>query len=111
MWTCEHPTEEQMKPLLQKFDEAGANAYDRALEIFNDEQARLKKDGGVVTGAPIKPDIYQIVKNNAAADPVLGKLWEHVNTVPDWVDWEQIGRGQKVFWRYAMANLIGLGYQ
>jgi hypothetical protein len=100
-----------MKPLLHKYDETGAHAYDRALEIFNDEQSRLKKEGGVMTGPPAKPDIYQIVKDNAADDPLLGKLWEHVNTVPTWVDWEQIERGQKVFWRYAMANLIGLGYQ
>jgi hypothetical protein len=27
------------------------------------------------------------------------------------VDWKQIERGQKVFFRYAMANFIGLGYQ
>jgi len=31
--------------------------------------------------------------------------------VPPWVDWEQIRRGQDVFYRYGGANLTGLAYQ
>lgn len=34
-----------------------------------------------------------------------------MTTVPDWVDWEQIARGQDVFYRYGGANLTGLAYQ
>ena len=97
--------------MLHTYDEVAAHAYDRALEMFNDQQAQLKKEGETPKGPPAKPDIFQIVKDNAANEPVLGALWEHVNTVPEWVDWEQLARGQKVFFRYAMANLIGLGYQ
>ncbi|KIW03810.1 uncharacterized protein PV09_05110 [Verruconis gallopava] len=110
-WTSEHPTDEDLKPLLYKYDKIGGDAYDRALQIFNDEQDMKKKEGQMPKGAPAKPDIFQIVKDHAATDPVLGKLWEQVNYVPDWVDWDQLARGQQIFWRYAMANLIGLGYQ
>ena len=35
----------------------------------------------------------------------------HVNAVPDWVDWDQIACGQDIFYRYAVANLLGVAYQ
>jgi hypothetical protein len=38
-------------------------------------------------------------------------LLEQAKTVPAWVDWKQIERGQLIFYRYAMANMIGLGFQ
>lgn len=41
----------------------------------------------------------------------MKELWDQLNTVPDWVDWEQLERGQDVFYRYGGANLTGLAYQ
>lgn len=51
------------------------------------------------------------MKEHAETDETLQKFWKQVTTVPDWVDWEQIERGQDVFYRYGGANLTGLAYQ
>ncbi|KAK8087043.1 hypothetical protein PG994_002017 [Apiospora phragmitis] len=45
-------------------------------------------------------DLFKLVKEHANRDEKLQKLWSEVNTVPEWVDWDQIERGQNVFWRY-----------
>lgn len=38
-------------------------------------------------------------------------MWEEINTVPPWVDWAQIERGQDVFYRYGGPAITGLAYQ
>lgn len=110
-WTAGHPKEEELKPLLHTYDEMAANAYDRALELFHDEQAQNKKESELSKGPPPKPDVFQIIKDNASSDPACAKLWAHVNHVPDWVDYDQLARGQDIFFRYALANMVGLGFQ
>ena len=56
-------------------------------------------------------DLYKIFEANHDKDDKLAELWTQVNTVPEWVDWDQISRGQDVFYRYGGANLTGLAYQ
>jgi ER-bound oxygenase mpaB/B'/Rubber oxygenase, catalytic domain len=56
-------------------------------------------------------DLYKILEEFHDKDDTLAELWKEVNTVPEWVDWEQISRGQDVFYRYGGANLTGLAYQ
>lgn len=116
-WTAEHPSKAKLGPLKHTYDELAGKAYDRALEIFREEQSQLKAvDTATLLQekpnqpAP-KPNVYNILKANASSDPVLGKLWAEVNTVPDWVDWDQLSRGQDVFYRYGMATMAGLAYQ
>ena len=58
-----------------------------------------------------KRDLYVLLRENAANNQVLGALWKEVNTVPVWVDWPQISRGQEVFYRYGGPALTGLGLQ
>jgi hypothetical protein len=58
-----------------------------------------------------KRDVYNLLRDHAAKDPVLAALWKEVNFVPDWVDWEQIARGQDVFYRYGGPALTGLAFQ
>ncbi|KAF4542966.1 Tat pathway signal sequence [Lasiodiplodia theobromae] len=60
---------------------------------------------------PLHRDLYALLRDNADKDEKLGELWREVNTVPAWVDWEQIKRGQDVFYRYGSAALTGLAYQ
>lgn len=62
---------------------------------------------------PLTPsrDLYALLRDNAPNDPKLQQLWDQVNTVPPWVDWAQISRGQDVFYRYGGAALTGLAYQ
>jgi hypothetical protein len=55
--------------------------------------------------------LYAILRENREGDALLEEFWDEVNTVPDWVDWAQIERGQDVFYRYGGACLTGLAYQ
>ena len=52
-----------------------------------------------------------MLREHHASHPKLSQLWEEVNTVPEWVDWDQIERGQDVFYRYGGPALTGLTYQ
>jgi len=58
-----------------------------------------------------KRDLYVLLRDNASSDEKLGELWEEVNTIPEWVNWDQIARGQDVFYRYGGVALTGLAYQ
>ncbi|KAF7870498.1 hypothetical protein EAF04_004242 [Stromatinia cepivora] len=83
-WTPEHLTEEQMHPMKFSYDEGKEKP---------------------------KRDLYALLRDHSSEDEKLGELWEEINTIPDWVDWDQIGRGQEVFYRYGGAALTGLAYQ
>lgn len=54
---------------------------------------------------PFKKDLYSLLKGHVDEDPKFQELWTQVNTVPDWVDWAQIQRGQDVFFRYGLPIL------
>jgi hypothetical protein len=56
-------------------------------------------------------DLYAILKDNAEGDELLSEFWKDIHTVPEWVDWAQLERGQDVFYRYGGACLTGLAYQ
>ncbi|KAK4502323.1 hypothetical protein PRZ48_005748 [Zasmidium cellare] len=56
-------------------------------------------------------DLYSTLEQHHDAHPSLRRLWNEVYHVPDWVDWAQLERGQKTFWRYGFANLIGFALQ
>jgi len=52
-----------------------------------------------------------LLRDHAETDELLKRFWQEVNTVPSWVDWAQIQRGQDVFYRYGGACFTGLAYQ
>lgn len=58
-----------------------------------------------------KRDLYALLRQNAFNDEALGQLWVEVNTVPSWVCWDQIARGQDCFYRYGGPVLTGLAFQ
>ena len=62
---------------------------------------------------PSKPkrDLYLLLRDNHTSHPILQRLWDETTTIPSWVDWSQIARGQDVFYRYGAATLTGLAYQ
>ena len=43
-------------------------------------------------------------------DKRLNDFWRSVATVPDWVDWNLIQRGQELFFRYSTSAAMGLLY-
>ncbi|KAI5250117.1 hypothetical protein E4T42_04989 [Aureobasidium subglaciale] len=120
--TDEHLTLEQMNPKKQTWDYLGEKALNRLNEIspppprispkksegnepFPDEEKQPAPE--------VKPkrDLYALLRDHAEEDEVLQNLWQQVNTVPEWVDWDQIARGQDVFYRYGGPVLTGLAYQ
>ncbi|GAB7352807.1 hypothetical protein MBLNU459_g3424t2 [Dothideomycetes sp. NU459] len=126
--TDEHITPEEYNPLKYSYDVLGEEVLNRVNEIspppseLPRNQSRTPEKPSETTfsekvegekASPQKPrrDLYALVKEHAHTDPILERFWKEVNTVPSWVDWEQIARGQDVFYRYGGANLTGLAYQ
>jgi hypothetical protein len=56
-------------------------------------------------------DLYSQLERCHTSDPVLEQFWQVTRTIPAWVDWEQITRGQLVCKRYAIPMLIGFAFQ
>lgn len=116
--TPDHPTPESMKPLKFSYDKLGEDCFNRINEISPPPSAGLPRSNGHQWTQDVKKDeqkahrdLYLILKEHADSDDVLNKLWIQVNNVPEWVDWDQLARGQDVFYRYGWANLTGLTYQ
>jgi hypothetical protein len=61
--------------------------------------------------SPHHRDYYTLLKDHHSSDPTVTQLWTELNTVPDWVSWPQIARGQAVFYRYAGPAIVGLTFQ
>lgn len=95
-----------MNPLKYSYDELGAAALEKLQDISSQNDGA--KD---MRGARERLDMYTVLRDNHEADPVLQKFWTELHTVPEWVDWDQIARGQKFFYRYAAANLTGFALQ
>jgi hypothetical protein len=100
-WTVDHIPFNDLKPLRQKHDELGSAALERLQAIVREKGATSHK----------RINYYNILRDNHANDEILGRFWEEVRTVPEWVDWEQIERGQRFLYRYLPGNLVGFGLQ
>ena len=128
-----HLTSESAEPMKHSYDRLGEQALER-LDLIcppprsalprNSRKHSERQKGIPNTKEDIKKDIvkeadtespkrdlYLLLRDNAANDKVLGALWTEVNSVPEWVDWAQISRGQEVFYRYGGPALTGLAFQ
>lgn len=125
-WTEAHLTPEQAEPLKHSYDVLAEECLDRLNAISPPEKGQLPRSNSQqiptqnVEGTPeeVKEqlplpqrDLYALLKEHHASDPKLAQLWEEINTIPPWVDWAQIERGQDVFYRYGGPALTGLAYQ
>ncbi|KAJ4356297.1 uncharacterized protein N0V89_004328 [Didymosphaeria variabile] len=124
-WTERHLTEEQATALKHSYDVLGEECLDRLNEISPPTSGALPRRDDLprqssVSGAdkeqkeeiPLpQRDLYILLRDNHKSDSKLQELWDEVNTVPPWVDWVQIQRGQDVFYRYGGPALTGLTYQ
>ncbi|PYH95297.1 hypothetical protein BO71DRAFT_474111 [Aspergillus ellipticus CBS 707.79] len=106
-WTSDHLSREEIEPLRQQYDISAAMALQRlqAIRIALMEESKLKGT------SPPPNDLYVLLRDHRGDDDVLNKFWTEVNTVPSWVDWEQLARGQRFFYRYAIANIVGFALQ
>ena len=106
-WTDKHFTPEELLPLRQQTDDLAVDAVDRlqaiAVKVKNGQNNTRRCFG--------RFDMYSVLKEHHEKDSVLQGLWEEVNTVPEWVDWTQIERGQEFLYRYLIANITGLTIQ
>ena len=113
-----------MDPMKQSYDLLGEKALERldivsppprlALprsSIRDEVKPALSSHGTSEQPPEGKRDLYVLLRQNAFNDEVLGQLWVEVNTVPSWVCWDQIARGQDCFYRYGGPMLTGLAFQ
>ena len=88
-WTENHLSPQRMKPLRYQYDELGSAALEQLQKIS------ARNDSAKDKQAPRERlDLYALLRDNHETDPVLKKFWDEVHTVPDWVHWDQIERGQ-----------------
>jgi hypothetical protein len=101
------------------YDVLGEECYD-ILNQISPPAKKTELPDGLDKGEPSEPgkspsppkrDLYVLLRDNVDRHDKLRRLWDDVTAVPDWVDWEQIARGQDVFYRYGAATLTGLAYQ
>lgn len=129
--TQEHLTKEQCEPLKFSYDILGEKVLDRLNEIspplrkdlprgssrFSDSPKdentfiSMEEKEAVGTATSATRDLYRILSEHRQHDDLLKHFWDEITTVPPWVDWTQIERGQDVFYRYGGAVLTGLTYQ
>ena len=122
--TEHHLTPDQMDFMKQSYDTLGEKALERlniisppprsALprnRIRDEAEPALTSNGTGDKPPEGKRDLYALMRQNAFNDEALGQLWAEVNTVPSWVCWDQIARGQDCFYRYGGPVLTGLAFQ
>ena len=109
-----------MEPMKQSYDMLGEKAWEKIDSIstrprpafrctsIGDEANPVLNSHGT---AEVKRDLYALLQQNFINDEALGQLWAEVNTVPSWVCWDQIARGQDCFYRYGGPVLTGLAFQ
>ena len=95
-WTDLHSSADDLRPLTYTYD----TLADRCVERLNETPLT-----DTVNKGPSKKDLYGLLRDHADDDPLLKELWTRINTVPQWVDWAQIQRGQDVFFRYGLPIL------
>lgn len=123
-WTADHQTPEQYNHLKYTCDTLAEDCLTILHELsrsqdLNRNGQEQEKDAKDSTGhqeseLPLprpKDDLYLLLRDHHQENETLQQLWDQVNTVPEWVDWDQIERGQKVFYRYGAATITGLTYQ
>ena len=96
--------QESLQALRHTHDELASQALERLLLLAGLDQASCGHGKG-------KKDLYTTLQEHHASDPILAEFWNQTISVPDWVDWPQIERGQTIFYRHAVANIVGFALQ
>ncbi|KAI4118144.1 MAG: hypothetical protein LQ338_007454 [Usnochroma carphineum] len=120
--TPQHLTKEDTAAMKMSYDRLGEAALERLNEmcppkkqiqhnVFASEESTSKVNSSSAKPQPLKRDLFVLLRDHAAQDETLGRLWTSVNTVPHWVCWKQLERGQEVFYRYGGPALTGLAFQ
>ncbi|KAG0214789.1 hypothetical protein BGX28_001424 [Mortierella sp. GBA30] len=89
MWTENHLPASRLEPLRSLGDTLADDAME-ALHINAGEDALQ-----ALLAYTARPEHEQ-------SSPAPRELLKQVVTIPDWVDWNQLQRGQQVYWRYCL---------
>ncbi|KAI0153265.1 hypothetical protein GGR57DRAFT_150146 [Xylariaceae sp. FL1272] len=116
-WTAQHSSPEDLEPLIHSYDAICQEAVEEMDKISPPPYAFSPPKDGNIEGAidsngEKKPrrDLYELMQEMAPHNEKVGKLWDQINTIPEWVDWAQLERGQKVFFRYGGPCMITLTF-
>ena len=105
-WTENHPTRDILHPLKYSYDYLGEAALEKLNVLFPPSRSALPRtsrqlqvqhvdDDGKKNdqGATLPPrDLFVLLEQHHMEDETLNRLWNEVNSVPEWVDWLQIER-------------------
>lgn len=95
---------ETLAHLRHQYDELGSRTLDKLLK----ESEQMVP----TQGCPLpRKDLFATLEASHDSDADLQQFWNETMSVPEWVDWEQVERGQRFFYRYAVANIIGFALQ
>ncbi|EDP51089.1 conserved hypothetical protein [Aspergillus fumigatus A1163] len=110
-WSDLHRSAEQLHSLLLTYDSLADDCLQRLNEISQIPHRDTTETEGS-TSKPAKRDLYVLLEEHHDDDLKIKEFWNEINTIPDWVEWEQIRRGQEVFYRYGMAviNVVSLDH-
>lgn len=108
-WTDLHLPREKTDPLRHEYDQLGSYAVKKLQQISRDKKGDAAAGEKSLCHGPF--DVYTTLRDHHTQEEKLNQLWEELHTVPEWVDWEQLKRGQRFFYRYAAANLVGFALQ
>ncbi|KXS14194.1 hypothetical protein M427DRAFT_33374 [Gonapodya prolifera JEL478] len=106
----------KVQKLIARFPRTPADTL-RELSLAGDDTVDAYLEHAVDFN-PKRDDIIEKLRSDAAAGhPQAKALWSELNTVPEWVDFARVKRGQKVFFRFAeifqmlflFDSLIGTG--
>lgn len=111
-WTPDHQTADKLHPLIYTYDKVASDAVARLDAIHPHVPPDDARKDSQETCEPKQQrkhrDLFRLLRQNVETDEKIGRLWNEVTSVPEWVDWEQIARGQDVFWRYAGASITAV---
>lgn len=102
-WTHLHQTAEKLRPLIYTYDSLADECLQRLQVLAESTESQQPSQDN--NDKSSRKNLFALLKDNADDDPKLKELWTQVHTVPAWVSWEQIKRGQEVFYRYGLPIL------
>ncbi|KEY70704.1 hypothetical protein S7711_07330 [Stachybotrys chartarum IBT 7711] len=104
-WTEHHTSASDLNPLLFSYDKLAVDALNRLDEISPPVSKTWKCPHAA---GPGQRDLYELLERHSAENETLARLWNEVMAVPEWVDWEQIQRGQQVFYQFSSQIMFGV---
>ncbi|KAK3397058.1 hypothetical protein B0T20DRAFT_248268 [Sordaria brevicollis] len=118
-WTPSHLTASDLHPLTLSYDKLTDDCLDEfdRLGLTSSFRAKTSSSNSNPQNGSQCPlhqtDFYTLLSTNSSSpspSPVLSRLWDQITTIPPWVSYPQLARGQTVFYRYAGPAITSLTF-